>query len=307
MKIETRNRVSMKKRSNVTKGNRHKASRGIYPGPAPFGYRKNVEGATEIDQVESQIVIHVFELCGAGNPCLDSITTAVLDECGIRVSEATIDAILHDCFYLGVFEWEKHWYSGIHPVFLRPGVFYEAHSILNEYEQQGLIQSGGRVRRYIPKGETMTKEPNTNNPASAPRCAIYTRCATVEGGADSIQRQRQSCRAAATRNGWIVLENHIYTDLGRSGNTLSGRAALDALLAAARTNPRPFDHLLVEEGSRLARNLSIVVKILAELNGLGVQVHLASAGLASGEATLRLRLSALTSLNDQIKHTLREP
>jgi DNA invertase Pin-like site-specific DNA recombinase len=147
----------------------------------------------------------------------------------------------------------------------------------------------------------------TSNLDSSPRCAIYTRCATVEGGAESIKRQEQSCRAAATQNGWIVLDNHVYTDLGRSGNTLSGRSALDALLAAARTNPRPFDHLLVEEGSRLARNLSIVVKILPELSGLGVQVHLATAGLASGEATLRLRLSALTSLNDQIKHTSREP
>jgi DNA invertase Pin-like site-specific DNA recombinase len=153
----------------------------------------------------------------------------------------------------------------------------------------------------------MTREPNTNNPANASRCAIYTRCATVEVGAESIKRQQQSCRAAATQNGWIVLENHIYTDLGRSGNTLSGRAALDALLAAARTNPRPFDRLLVEEGARLARDLSIVIKLVAELNGLGVQVHIVRAGLASEEATLRLRLSALTSLNDQIKHTLREP
>jgi DNA invertase Pin-like site-specific DNA recombinase len=151
----------------------------------------------------------------------------------------------------------------------------------------------------------MTKEPNTNNPASAPRCATYTRCATVEGGADSTQRQRQSCRAAATKNGWIVLENHIYTDLGRSGNTLPGRAALDALLAAASTNPRPFDHLLVEESSRFARNLSIVVEIVAELNGLGVQVYLASTGLASGETTLRLSLSTLTSFKDQFMQTLK--
>jgi DNA invertase Pin-like site-specific DNA recombinase len=145
----------------------------------------------------------------------------------------------------------------------------------------------------------------TNNLYSAPRCAIYARCASIEAGShQSIQRQQQSCRAAATRNGWTVLENHIYTDLGRPGNTLSGRAGLDALLAAARTNPRPFDHLLVEEGSRLARNLSIVVKIFAELNGLGVQVHLASGGLASGEATLRLRLSALTSFKDRFMQRL---
>jgi Resolvase, N terminal domain len=131
----------------------------------------------------------------------------------------------------------------------------------------------------------MSSEPN--NPPSAPRCAIYTRCATDEAGAgaESIKRQEQSCRAVATQNGWIVLDNHVYTDLRSSGNTPSGRAEWDALLEAARTEPRPFDRLLVEEGSRLARNLSIVVKMVAELNSSGVQVHLASAGLASGEAT----------------------
>jgi hypothetical protein len=36
MKIEISNRVSVTKRSNVTRGNRNKASSGIYPGPAPF-------------------------------------------------------------------------------------------------------------------------------------------------------------------------------------------------------------------------------------------------------------------------------
>jgi DNA invertase Pin-like site-specific DNA recombinase len=154
----------------------------------------------------------------------------------------------------------------------------------------------------------MTKELNIDTPDSAPRCAIYTRSASVEDGAESIpsiQRQQQSCRAAATRNGWIVLENHIYTNLGRSGNTLSGRAALGALLAAASTSPRPFDHLLVEEDSRLARDLSIVVKIVAELDGLGVHVYLASTGLKSGETTLRLSLSALTSFKDRLMQTLK--
>jgi hypothetical protein len=113
------------------------ALRGIYPGCVPFGYRNNADGTIEVCPVESRIVTRIFDLCASGNHCMKSIAKANLDDFGIRVSEATIDTILHDCFYLGVFEWEKHWYSGIHPIFLRPGVFYEAHSILNEYEQTG--------------------------------------------------------------------------------------------------------------------------------------------------------------------------
>jgi hypothetical protein len=41
----------------------------------------------------------------------------------------------------------------------------------------------------------------TSNLDSSPRCAIYARCASVEAGSQSIQRQQQSCRAAATQNG----------------------------------------------------------------------------------------------------------
>lgn len=110
----------------------------IYPGCVPFGYRNNsADGTNEVDPVESRIVTRIFDLCASGNHCMKSIAKANLDDFGIRVTEATIYAILHDCFYLGVFEWERHWYSGIHPIFLCSGVVYEAHSILNECNRTG--------------------------------------------------------------------------------------------------------------------------------------------------------------------------
>jgi hypothetical protein len=55
----------------------------------------------------------------------------------------------------------------------------------------------------------------------------------------------------------------------------------------------------------LAWDLSIVVKTVAELNGLGVQVYLASTGLEPGEATVGLSLSALTSFKGQFMQTLK--
>jgi DNA invertase Pin-like site-specific DNA recombinase len=305
--INTRVDVDAAKRlrKNSKREKREKASRGIYPGCVPFGYRDcSADGTIEVDPVESLIVTWIFELCAAGNPCAEPIAKAILDNFDIRVSEENIDVILHDWFYFGVFEWEKHWYSGIHPIFLRPGVFYKAHSILHECtpgaDPNLAVAQADRCRTEI-----MPKESDTNGPIGFQRCAIYARCASIETGANpipSILRQQLSCRAAATKNGWIVLENYIYADLGRSGNT--GRPALDALLAAARANPRPFDHLLVEEGSRLARNLSILVKILAELNGLGIKVHLASTGCELGESTIGLSLSALASFNDPPMETL---
>jgi hypothetical protein len=125
-------------RKNSKKEKREKASRGIYPGCVPFGYRdSSADGTIEVDPVESLIVTRIFELCAAANPCPESIAKAILDDFGIRVSEKNIDVILHDWFYFGVFEWEKRWYAGIHPIFLRPGVFSEALSILNESNRTG--------------------------------------------------------------------------------------------------------------------------------------------------------------------------
>jgi hypothetical protein len=125
-------------RKNSKKEKREKASRGIYPGCVPFGYRdSSADGTIEVDPVESLIVTRIFELCAAANPCPEFIAKAILDDFGIRVSEENIDVILHDWFYFGVFKWEKRWYAGIHPIFLRPGVFYEAHSILNECNRTG--------------------------------------------------------------------------------------------------------------------------------------------------------------------------
>jgi hypothetical protein len=129
------------------------ASRGIYPGCVPFGYGNNANETIEVCAVESRIVTRIFDLCASGNHCMKSIAKANLDDFGIRVSEATIYAILHDCFYLGVFEWEKRWYSGIHPTFLRPGVFYEAHSVLSECNRTE-ANSGlaGPCTRILPEG-----------------------------------------------------------------------------------------------------------------------------------------------------------
>jgi hypothetical protein len=171
------------------------ALRGIYPSCVPFGYRNNADGTIEVCPVESRIVTRIFDLCASGNHCMKSIAKASLDDFGISVTDATIYAILHDCFYLGVFEWEKRWYCGIHPTFLRPGVFYEAHTILNECDQTGSDTDLGPVPGYIPKEEIMTDK-LTSNLDSSPRCAIYARCAASKS---DRSRSRDSSKVAGQR------------------------------------------------------------------------------------------------------------
>ena len=115
---------------------RELASRGIYTGCVPFGYRSHrAEETIEVDPLESQIVSQIFELCISGSCCMKSIAKTIRSEFGVWVSEANVRMILYDCFYVGVFSVDKHWYYGSHPVFLRTGAFYQAHAALNRRKQ----------------------------------------------------------------------------------------------------------------------------------------------------------------------------
>lgn len=70
----------------------------------------------------------------------------------------------------------------------------------------------------------------------------------------SIEDQPRSCREFAERNGWQILENHIYKDAALSCATKNHRTGLKALEIAAETRPRPFDYILFDDTSRLGRD-----------------------------------------------------
>jgi len=106
------------------------AARGLFPGIAPFGYLSNAEGVLAIDPVESRIVSRIFDLCVSGNQGPLSISTSIRVEYGVHLGKRSIRLILEDCFYVGVFAWRKRWYSGVHPVFIPHGLFYQSQAIL---------------------------------------------------------------------------------------------------------------------------------------------------------------------------------
>jgi DNA invertase Pin-like site-specific DNA recombinase len=130
----------------------------------------------------------------------------------------------------------------------------------------------------------MNSNPNATNPSRIVRCAIYTRSASVEHGQESLDGQEAICRAAAAEQpGLVVLDDHVYRDLGVSASTSRGRTGLDSLLTDAAKSPLPFAHLVVVDSSRLARNSSVVFDILDQLDRLGVYVHFARRQLNSAD------------------------
>jgi site-specific DNA recombinase len=104
------------------------------------------------------------------------------------------------------------------------------------------------------------------------RCAIYARYSSDLQRATSIEDQLRVARRYAAEHSWTVDETQIYTDAGISGASIDGRPGLQALLAAAARRPLPFDAVLVDDSSRVARDIADAVRVLQTLKFFGVRV-----------------------------------
>src|SRR5574341_1736769 len=114
------------------------------------------------------------------------------------------------------------------------------------------------------------------------RCAIYARYSSDLQRPESISDQTRHCRQEADRHAdWTILEEHIYTDESVSGVSVEGRAGLRHLVDAAQRKPRPFDLVLVDDTSRLARDVVDAVRLLRELRFHGVDLYFVNQGLHS--------------------------
>jgi site-specific DNA recombinase len=104
------------------------------------------------------------------------------------------------------------------------------------------------------------------------RCAVYARYSSDLQRESSVEDQIRKCRTFAESKGWFVLEEYVRSDQEISGASLAGRPALGFLLAAAKRHSRPFDRILIDDTSRLSRNLADAHKMVATLrfNGVGV-------------------------------------
>jgi site-specific DNA recombinase len=103
------------------------------------------------------------------------------------------------------------------------------------------------------------------------RTAAYARFSSELQKDTSLDDQLRVCREFTERQGWTWQDAHVYSDAGMSGASLDGRTGLQALLRAAEQKPRPFDVLLVDDSSRIARDLSDAMRILQGLRFAGVR------------------------------------
>ena len=119
------------------------------------------------------------------------------------------------------------------------------------------------------------------------RCAIYARYSSEAQRKTSIEDQIRICRATAECNGWLLLDQYIRSDSELTGRTLVGREGLRDLIQLAKTNPRPFDLILIDDTSRFGRYLPDVLRECDILKHYGVSLYFASDHLDSRDEHFR--------------------
>jgi len=136
----------------------------------------------------------------------------------------------------------------------------------------------------------MEQKPKPIAAGNAPtvRCAIYARYSSEQQRKTSIEDQIRNCRAAAERNGWVVLDDFIRSDEERTGRTLVGREGIADLIRLAMQRPKVFDAILIDDTSRLGRYLPDVLRECDRLIYYEVFIYFVSDGLDTRDENSRL-------------------
>jgi len=138
------------------------------------------------------------------------------------------------------------------------------------------------------------------------RCAVYARYSSDLQRPASIDDQVRNCRKYAAQAGWTIAEDYVRSDAAHTGQTLNSRDALNSLIADGKHSPRPFDCLLIDDTSRLGRNISDVVKVADVINFYGVTLFFVSQQLDSRAPGFRMSLVFNGLIDEQYVVGIRE-
>ncbi len=132
------------------------------------------------------------------------------------------------------------------------------------------------------------------------RCALYARYSSDQQRPESIADQIRHCRQEAARQpDWVILEEHLYVDEAVSGTSVEGRAGLTRLVQAALQKPRAFDLILIDDTSRLARDVVDAVRQFRELRFHGVDLYFVNQGLHSGRDNAEFLLAIYGAMDSE--------
>jgi site-specific DNA recombinase len=131
------------------------------------------------------------------------------------------------------------------------------------------------------------------------RCAIDASYSSDLQRESSIEDQIRRCREYAARQGWLIAEEFVIADRAVSAASVAGRDGLQRVVQAAKAKDHPFDCLLVDDTSRLARDLSDSLRTFKVLEFHGVAVVSVSQGIDSAQGNARPLLAMHGIMDEQ--------
>jgi site-specific DNA recombinase len=138
------------------------------------------------------------------------------------------------------------------------------------------------------------------------RCAIYARFSTEMQRATSLEDQIRNCRRFAVQAGWDIAEGHIYQDTAVSGFGVEHRPAYQQLVAAALSAVPPFTVILVDDLSRLSRDLVETLKLYRRLQRHGVELVAVADGIQTSNQMAKLQITIKGLVNELYLDDLRD-
>jgi DNA invertase Pin-like site-specific DNA recombinase len=115
-----------------------------------------------------------------------------------------------------------------------------------------------------------------NNPSN-PRVAIYARSSSDSNPEASIEAQVRACRDHVRRNGGVVDESLVFTDVGVGGAGTS-RHGLQSVMGLADGKPAPVDVVVTQDLSRIARDVADLAHVRERLEQGGVALRAVNDG-----------------------------
>lgn len=119
----------------------------------------------------------------------------------------------------------------------------------------------------------------------AVKCAVYARYSTNNQREASIEDQIRKCRDAASSKQWEILDSHIYFDKAQSGTRSHTRESFKEMMKVSMSADCPFQKILVDDTSRIARNTQDALNIFSLLTFYGVHVYYVSQNIDTSHET----------------------
>jgi DNA invertase Pin-like site-specific DNA recombinase len=136
------------------------------------------------------------------------------------------------------------------------------------------------------------------------KCAIYARYSSDLQSPKSIDDQLALCRAFAEREGWAIVAT--FEDRALSGASSENRAGYQALLREASAPKSAFQVILIEDLSRLTRDLGDLLQAERRLRVRGIEIVGVSDGIRTGQKGAKLGLLVKGLMNEIYLEDLRE-